>query len=120
MGRVGEQPQGEVLFDYQAGPEATGERDSGLGADIRRHRPRAPARGTPPMIPRGLARYCARAWRTLRRDSGDPGFHAEIEEHVRLLAERYRRQGVPPEAGTLAARRQFGNTALLQEDRRAL
>ena len=47
-------------------------------------------------------------------------FQAELEEHVRLLAERYRRQGMTPEAAMLAARRQFGNTTLLQEDRRAL
>ena len=43
-----------------------------------------------------------------------------MEEHVRLLAERYRRQGMTPEAAMLAARRQFGNTTLLQEDRRAM
>ena len=43
-----------------------------------------------------------------------------MEEHVRLLAERYRRQGMTAEAALLAARRQFGNTTLLQEDLRAM
>ncbi len=43
-----------------------------------------------------------------------------MEEHVTLLAERYRRQGMTPEAALLAARRQFGNTVLLQEDRRMM
>jgi putative ABC transport system permease protein len=43
-----------------------------------------------------------------------------MEEHVRLLAERYRRQGMTVEAALLAARRQFGNTTLLQEDLRAM
>ena len=37
-----------------------------------------------------------------------------------MLAERYRRQGMTPDAAMLAARRQFGNTTLLQEDRRAM
>jgi hypothetical protein len=43
-----------------------------------------------------------------------------MEEHVSLLAERNRRQGMTPEAAMSAARRQFGNTTLLQEDRRAM
>src|SRR5262245_42716584 len=55
---------------------------------------------------------------TLRSELRDPEFRAEMEEHVRLLAERYRRQGKTPEAAILAARRQFGNATLLQEDRR--
>src|SRR4029077_13517116 len=50
----------------------------------------------------------------------DLEFQAELEEHVRLLAERYRRQGMTSEAAMLAARRQFGNTTLLQEDLRAM
>ena len=44
----------------------------------------------------------------------------EMEEHVRLLAERYRRQGMTAEAALLAARRQFGNLTLLEEDLRAM
>ena len=47
-------------------------------------------------------------------------FETEIEEHVQLLAERYQRQGMSAEAALLAARRQFGNTTLLKEDRRAI
>jgi putative ABC transport system permease protein len=43
-----------------------------------------------------------------------------MEEHVSLLAERYRRQGMTQDAAMLAARRKFGNTALLEEDRRAI
>jgi len=57
---------------------------------------------------------------TVGNEPPDSEFQAEIEEHVRALAERYRRQGMAPEASMLAARRQFGNTALLQEDRRAV
>src|SRR5439155_14135648 len=55
---------------------------------------------------------------TVLNEAGDLEFQTEIEEHVRLLAERYRRQGMTAEAAMLAARRQFGNTTLLEEDRR--
>src|SRR5439155_12986361 len=43
-----------------------------------------------------------------------------MEEHVRLLAERYRRQGMTAEAALLAARRQFGNPTLLKEELRTM
>jgi putative ABC transport system permease protein len=70
------------------------------------------------------ARRLATAWerlrRTIRHEASDPEFQAEMEEHVRLLAERYHRQGMSEEPATLAARRQFGNATLLREDRRAL
>ncbi len=39
----------------------------------------------------------------------------EIEEHLRLLAERYVRQGMSEAEAAWAARRQFGNITLLQE-----
>src|SRR5262249_40229921 len=50
----------------------------------------------------------------------DLEFQTEIEEHVRLLSERYRGQGMTADAALLAARRQFGNATLLEEDRRSL
>jgi putative ABC transport system permease protein len=50
----------------------------------------------------------------------DLEFDAEIQEHLRLLAERYMRQGMTPENAVLAARRQFGNTTLLREERKAM
>lgn len=52
--------------------------------------------------------------------TGDLEFDAEMREHVSLLAERYIRQGMTPENAAMAARRQFGNTTLLREDRRAM
>lgn len=55
---------------------------------------------------------------TVRNESLDSEFQTEIDEHVRLLTERYRRQGLTREAATRAARRQFGNITLLNEDRR--
>jgi putative ABC transport system permease protein len=71
-----------------------------------------------------MARRVRKFWERMRAAMGneprDLEFQAEMEEHVRLLAERYRQQGMEPEAAMAAARRQFGNTALLEEDRRAL
>ncbi|MBO0862796.1 MAG: hypothetical protein J2P21_30725, partial [Chloracidobacterium sp.] len=42
-------------------------------------------------------------------------FDDEIETHLRLLAERYVRQGMTEEEALWAARRQFGNVTLLKE-----
>ena len=47
-------------------------------------------------------------------------FEAELSDHLHLLTERYVRQGMSPERAHQAARRQFGNTTLLREDRRAM
>jgi predicted permease len=44
----------------------------------------------------------------------------EIQEHLALLAERFVAQGMSREEAALAARRQFGNTTRLREDRRDL
>ena len=72
------------------------------------------------MIGRKFRTLWTRLRDTLRTAPSDLDFQTEIEEHVRLLAERYRRGGMTPEAAMLAARRQFGNTARLLEDRQAL
>jgi predicted permease len=72
------------------------------------------------MIGRRLGNLWKRMQNTVRNEPRDLEFQAELEEHVRLLAERYRRQGMTSEAAMLAARRQFGNTTLLQEDLRAM
>ena len=50
----------------------------------------------------------------------DQEFVDEVEEHVKLLAERFRRQGMTAGEAERAARRQFGNAALVEEDRRSL
>jgi len=44
----------------------------------------------------------------------------EIETHLRLLTERYVRQGMTEAEAALAARRQFGNVTLLQEAHREM
>jgi putative ABC transport system permease protein len=71
------------------------------------------------MAPR-LGKLWERMRCTVRNEPRDLEFQAEMEEHIRLLAERYHRQGMTSETALLAARRQFGNTTLLQEDRRAM
>jgi predicted permease len=48
----------------------------------------------------------------------DRELNTEIEEHLRLLAERFMRQGLSPDSARHAARRQFGGIAHIQEDLR--
>jgi hypothetical protein len=50
----------------------------------------------------------------------DREFDDEIETHLRLLAERYIRQGMTEAEAAWAARRQFGNFTLLQEENREM
>src|SRR5215510_4139064 len=47
--------------------------------------------------------------------NADQELDDEIEAHLRLLNERYVRQGMSEEEAARAARRQFGNVTLLQE-----
>src|SRR5262245_33610006 len=49
------------------------------------------------------------------RELGD-----EIETHMRMLTERYVRQGMTEAEASCAARRQFGNVTLLKEDHREM
>jgi len=58
--------------------------------------------------------------RRLFQGGADTDFDAEVATHSALLAERYRSQGMSPEEAARAASRQFGNTTLLKEDRRAM
>jgi putative ABC transport system permease protein len=67
-----------------------------------------------------LRKIAGRVRGLLDNRAPDPEFEAEMEEHLRLLAERYVRQGMAPEEAAREARRQFGNVTLLVEDRRAL
>jgi putative ABC transport system permease protein len=58
--------------------------------------------------------------RSFRDEPRDLDFVAEVEEHVGFLAHRYRAQGMASKDAELAARRQFGNTVLLEEDHRTM
>jgi putative ABC transport system permease protein len=50
----------------------------------------------------------------------DRDLHDEIETHLRLLTERYVRQGMSEDEAACAARRQFGNVTLLKENQREM
>src|SRR5204862_4103072 len=104
-------------FDYQERPETTREGGGGLATDFRCDRPRAAA-GDPEAMIRRLAKLWMRVLGTVRNESFDSDFQSEIEEHVTLLTERYRGQGMTEKAAMLAAARQFGNTTLVREDRK--
>lgn len=72
------------------------------------------------MIVRRVGKLWQRMRDTIRNEPRELEFQTEMEEHVQLLAERYRRQGMTAEAALLAARRQFGNPTLLKEDLRTM
>jgi putative ABC transport system permease protein len=67
-----------------------------------------------------LRKIAARVRGIFGKRTDDLEFDAEIQGHLRLLTERYMRQGLTPENAELAARRQFGNTTLLREERKAM
>src|SRR4030095_11612217 len=98
-------------------------RDGELGAHRGRDWPRpAVGRGALAMrAPRAsrMRAFAAKLHGFLRRERMDD-VEDEIQEHLRLLTERFMAQGMSKEEAAFAARRQFGNTALLQEDRRDL
>jgi putative ABC transport system permease protein len=52
----------------------------------------------------------------LARRRFDEELRQEIDAHLDSLTERYRRQGMSPDAAYVAARRQFGNTLALRQD----
>ena len=67
-----------------------------------------------------LRAFAAKVRGFLRGHQHHGEFDDEIQEHLKLLAEEFVAQGVPREEAAAAARRQFGNVTLLQEDRREL
>ena len=125
MGYVGEQPQGEVLFHHQARPEAARGGNGELGAHFRRDSAACCGWKRSDSHELTTERSSLRAFAAklrgfLRGAQSDDEFEDEIQEHLRLLAERFVAQGMSRDEAATAARRQFGNTTLLQEDRRAL
>jgi hypothetical protein len=72
--------------------------------------------------PRGshLRTLASRLRGFLRGSTHDDEFDEEMQEHLRLLVDRFVAQGMRRSEAVVTARRQFGNTTLLEEDRRAL
>jgi len=67
-----------------------------------------------------LRAFAAQLRGYVSRQQDDDGFEDEVQEHLRLLTERFVAQGMSRNEAAAAARRRFGNPTLLQEDRRAL
>ena len=59
-------------------------------------------------------------WRHWFRDEREQDIEREIRGHLELEAEDHREAGLTPENATYAARRAFGNRALVSEDTRAV
>jgi predicted permease len=68
----------------------------------------------------GLRAHLSRLVFVLDRRRLDEEARLEIDAHVELLTERYRRQGLSPDEAYVAARRRFGNTTLTRQDIHAL
>jgi hypothetical protein len=67
-----------------------------------------------------LRAFAARVLGLFASRKRDSDFEQEVRSHLPLLAERFVAQGMSPEDAAAAARRQFGNLTLLQEERRGL
>jgi hypothetical protein len=67
-----------------------------------------------------LRAFAAKLRGLVRGPQSNEGVEDEIREHLRQLTDRFVAHGLSRDTAAAAARRQFGNTTLLQEDRRAL
>ena len=67
-----------------------------------------------------LRAFAARALGLFAPRKRDSDFDQEVQAHLQLLADRFVAQGMSREDAVAAARRQFGNTTLLEEERRGL
>src|SRR5262249_34769823 len=91
-----------------------------LRADRRSHRsPAEPGRSGVEMI-HYLRALAARLRGLFGNRRADREIDDEIETHIRLLAERYVRQGMTEAEAVLASHRQFGNVTLLKEANREM
>src|ERR1700712_5769734 len=64
--------------------------------------------------------FFAKAWSLWVRRRDEAAFDDEMMTHLEMLAERYERGGMSAQDAMRAARRQFGNTTLLQQRQREL
>lgn len=71
------------------------------------------------MFPR-LRIFAAKLKGLLSGREPDAEFDDEMQSHFDLLTERYLRQGMTPDDAVWAARRQFGNVTLIEENRREM
>ncbi|HEX2918104.1 MAG TPA: permease prefix domain 1-containing protein [Edaphobacter sp.] len=69
------------------------------------------------MIERLLI-FMAKLVALFRQSEDDVEFREEMEEHLSMLAEKYRSQGMRADEAERMARRQFGNVTLLTQKRK--
>lgn len=62
-----------------------------------------------------ILRFISRLRGLFGQGNANREFGDEVETHIELLAERHIRQGMSRGDAVWAARRQFGNTALLEQ-----
>src|SRR5216684_3162014 len=67
-----------------------------------------------------LRAFAARVRGFLGHRKQDSDFDQEVQTHLQLLTDQFVAQGMSREDAAVAARRQFGNTTMLQEDRREM
>src|SRR6266849_4689322 len=124
MGDLRQQPQGQVLLDHGPRREAACGGDRELGADCGRGGACAAVGRREIVMEKGrisrLRAFAAKVLGLVRPRKRDSEFDEEVHAHQQLLADRFVAQGMSEEDAAAAARRQFGNTTLLQEDRREL
>ena len=72
------------------------------------------------MVTATLHRLLNKFRRLFHLRETNSAFETEIADHLNLLVEQHVRRGMAPAEAAQAARRQFGNTTLLREDRREL
>ncbi len=60
----------------------------------------------------------SRAWALFASRNADPEFEDELQTHLQMLTERFASQGMSAKDAASAARRQLGNTTLLQQRQR--
>jgi predicted permease len=65
-----------------------------------------------------ILRFISRLGGLFGQANANREFGEEVETHIELLTERHLRQGMSREDAAWAARRQFGNTALLEQQQR--
>jgi hypothetical protein len=66
----------------------------------------------------GKRRWCARAWNALRPGSADRELARELDAHLSLIEDEYRRRGLPADAARRGARLALGGVEQTKEQHR--
>src|SRR5262245_8690325 len=111
MGRVGDEPQGEVLHADRGGTPSAQTRNRELGTHLRGHRP-SPASGGGRMTAR--LRHFLR--NLVRRDRVERELNDEIDSSIEQLTDERVAQGMSRDAARRAARLEMGGADPVKEN----